>query len=177
MNRKYLYDFGVSQDDTLSELRALELISGDRVLCIASAGEVPLELLVNSDQSITIDAVDIAPSQLMLSNLKLQAALALDTEEAARFLGYLTSNKESRKNGFSKPKRTCRSMRFSFGRIIPKYLRMVLFIWEGMKPISLFLPRWDECYSEENIKSLDFSNAKVFMSRKPISIHNCGPDC
>jgi S-adenosylmethionine:diacylglycerol 3-amino-3-carboxypropyl transferase len=61
MKRKYIYDFGVSQDDPQSELKTLELTQGDRVLCIASAGEVPLELLANSDQSITIDAVDIAP--------------------------------------------------------------------------------------------------------------------
>lgn len=104
MKRKYLYDFGVSQDDPQSELRALQLIPGDRVLCIASAGEVPLELLVNSDPSIVVDAVDIAPSQLMLSNLKLRAALTLETDEVARFLGYLPSDKQSRENWFQQIK-------------------------------------------------------------------------
>lgn len=100
MKRKYLYDFGISQDDPQSELRGLQLTPGDRVLCIASAGEVPLELLVNSNPSIVIDAVDIAPSQLMLSNLKLNAAVTLETDEAARFLGYLPSDKQSRENWF-----------------------------------------------------------------------------
>ncbi len=120
MNRKYLYDFGVSQDDTRSELRALELIPSDRVLCIASAGEVPLELLVNSDSSITIDAVDIASSQLMLSNLKLQAALALQTEEAARFLGYLPSDKQSRKKWLQKIKDNLPEQEIQFWQRNPK---------------------------------------------------------
>lgn len=66
--RNYLYDFGLSQDDPLSELRVLHLREGDRVLCIASAGEVPLELLVASPDSVKIDAMDIAENQLFLSN-------------------------------------------------------------------------------------------------------------
>lgn len=80
-----LYDFCISQDDPATELRALNLSLGDRVLCVASAGEVPLELLVNSDESIKIDAVDISGPQLYLSNLKFKAAMALKGTEAARF--------------------------------------------------------------------------------------------
>lgn len=94
--QKFLYDFGVAQDDPRSELNALELIAGDRVLCIASAGEIPLELLVNSDASIPIDAVDIDHHQLYLSNLKLQAALTLDNWDAAGFLGFLPADMKSR---------------------------------------------------------------------------------
>ena len=117
MARKYLYDFGVSQDDPRSELRALELKPGDRVLCIASAGEVPLELLVNSESSITIDAVDIASPQLMLTNLKFKTALVLETEEAARFLGYLPSNKQARER--------------SFHQIKADLLEQEIFFWEN----------------------------------------------
>ena len=94
--QKFLYDFGVAQDDPRSELRALNPVSGDRILCIASAGEVPLELLVNSDASIPIDAVDIDHRQLYLSNLKLQAAQTLNDWDAARFLGFLPADMKNR---------------------------------------------------------------------------------
>lgn len=120
MKQRYLYDFGVSQDDPSSELRALELTPGDRVLCIASAGEVPLELLVNSDPSIEIDAVDIAPSQLMLSNLKLHAALTLEANEAARFLGYLFSDKQTREKWFEQIKGNLPEQEVQFWEDNPK---------------------------------------------------------
>jgi len=120
MKRKYIYDFGVSQDDPRSELRALELKSGDRVLCIASAGEVPLEMLVNSDRSIIIDVVDIASSQLMLSNLKLKTALTFETEEAARFLGYLPSNAQARKMSFQKLRADLPEQEVHFWKRYPK---------------------------------------------------------
>lgn len=94
--QKYLYDFGVAQDDPRSELSALDPVEGDRVLCIASAGEVPLELLVNSDASIAIDAADIDYHQLYLSNLKLKAAQTLNDWDAARFLGFLPADRRNR---------------------------------------------------------------------------------
>ncbi|HKK44821.1 MAG TPA: DUF3419 family protein [Balneolaceae bacterium] len=96
LRRKFIYDFGVSQDDPLTELRVLDPKPGDRILCIASAGEVPIELLVNTPSSIKIDAVDIAESQLFLSNLKLKAAISLEPTDAARFLGYLPANRNQR---------------------------------------------------------------------------------
>lgn len=46
---KILYDFGVTQYYPGSEIRTLNPVPGHRILCIASAGEVPLELLVNRD--------------------------------------------------------------------------------------------------------------------------------
>lgn len=94
--QKFLYDFGVAQDDPESEMRALNLVPGDRLLCIAGAGEVPLELLVNSNKTIMIDAVDIDHHQLYLSNLKIHAALALDNWDAARFLGFLPADMKKR---------------------------------------------------------------------------------
>ncbi len=114
LKRKFLYDFGVSQDDPGSELKALKPIPGDRMLCIASAGEVPLELLVNSHASIAIDAVDIAESQLYLSNLKLKAAVTLKTEEAARFLGYLSSDRSTRIAWFEQIRDTLPEQEVSF---------------------------------------------------------------
>lgn len=99
-NRNFIYDFGVSQDDPKSELSALTLQENDHVLCIASAGEVPLELLVHSPESVIVDAVDIAPSQLFLSRLKLRAALVLDTISAARFLGYMPAKDSERVSWF-----------------------------------------------------------------------------
>lgn len=92
----YLYDFGVAQDDPRSELEALKPVAGDRILCIASAGEVPLELLINSELSIPVHAVDIDFKQLYLSNLKLTAALALEGSDAARFLGYMPAKMKAR---------------------------------------------------------------------------------
>lgn len=101
LKRRYIYDFGLSQDDPSSELRVLDLREGDRVLCIASAGEVPLELLVKSPDTVRIDSVDIAEAQLYLSNLKLQASLRLGGKDAAYFLGYRPAEKSDRKEWFS----------------------------------------------------------------------------
>src|SRR6056297_2249335 len=100
----FIYDFGISQDDAASELMALNLSVGDRVLCVASAGEIPLEFLVNSDETIEIDAVDISEKQLYLSNLKLQAAIELEATDAAKFLGYIQVDQLKRKQLFNRIK-------------------------------------------------------------------------
>jgi S-adenosylmethionine:diacylglycerol 3-amino-3-carboxypropyl transferase len=94
--REFIYDFGLAQDDAKSELSALNLKENDRVLCIASAGEIPLEMLVNSHESVTIDAVDIAASQIYLSKLKLKAALHFERIQAAQFLGYMPADETDR---------------------------------------------------------------------------------
>jgi S-adenosylmethionine-diacylglycerol 3-amino-3-carboxypropyl transferase len=92
---KILYNFGISQDDALTENDSLQLKEGDHLLCIASAGEVPLNLLTLKD--LRIDAVDISLNQLYLCKLKLAAINALEPSEAASFLGFLdcTSNMRS----------------------------------------------------------------------------------
>ena len=95
---KFLFNFGFSQDDAETERKALDLQPGDKVLCIASAGEVPLNLLAFSD--VFIDAVDISLPQLSLAKLKLTAAIHLDPKEAARFLGYLPATTEERHRAF-----------------------------------------------------------------------------
>ena len=95
-----IYNFGMSQDDARTEARALELKPGDRMLCIASGGEVPLNLLAMEE--VKIDAVDISPGQLNLSKLKLHAALTLEPVEAARFLGFMEADPETRRQYFDK---------------------------------------------------------------------------
>ncbi len=91
---KHLYNFGISQDDAQTERRALELQRSDRLLCIASAGEVPLNLLALED--LKIDAVDTSSAQLHLSRLKLLAALHLDPGDAASLIGYKPCDEKKR---------------------------------------------------------------------------------
>lgn len=90
----FLYNFGISQDDSESERKALDIQKGDRLICLASAGEVPLNLLSTTD--LLIDAVDISLPQLHLSRLKLMAAIHLEPLEAARMIGYQPCTREER---------------------------------------------------------------------------------
>lgn len=91
---KNLFDFGIAQEDALTENNALELKPLDRLLCITSAGEVPLNLLALNDIKIT--SVDISENQNAMLRLKLNAALLLEPLEAAGFLGYMKMNGEQR---------------------------------------------------------------------------------
>jgi S-adenosylmethionine-diacylglycerol 3-amino-3-carboxypropyl transferase len=84
---KFLYNFGMSQDDAETERKALDLQERRRLVCIASAGDTALNLLAVS--SVSIDAVDLSSAQLSLVKLKMAAALLLEPGEAARFLGFL----------------------------------------------------------------------------------------
>ena len=89
------YTFGISQEDALTELKALDLHSGDRLLCIASGGEVPLNLAALVDD-LHITAVDTTLPQVFLTRLKFRAALELPPLEAAQFLGYLPAAPSTR---------------------------------------------------------------------------------
>ncbi len=82
---RFLYDFGISQDDPGIEKMALNL-EGTNLLCIASGGEVPLSLLSHAD--VKIKALDISESQIRLCRLKLASILSLEPREAAGFLGF-----------------------------------------------------------------------------------------
>lgn len=82
----FIYNFGLSQEDERTEARALALGPNDRVLSIASAGEMALSLV--SMGAAKVIAVDIDPAQLHLARLKLAAACTLKRSEAIRFLGY-----------------------------------------------------------------------------------------
>jgi S-adenosylmethionine:diacylglycerol 3-amino-3-carboxypropyl transferase len=83
----FLYNYGICQEDVLTERSALDLSDGDNLLCIASAGEVPLGLATLKNVNIT--AVDTSPAQLMLCRIKQAAALHLESLAAAAFLGYM----------------------------------------------------------------------------------------
>jgi len=83
---KPLYHFGLSQEDPISEIQALDLNDGDSLLCICSAGEIPLNMAALKD--VTIVAVDVSENQLRLARLKRRAAADLPSSEAADFLGY-----------------------------------------------------------------------------------------
>jgi len=97
---KYLFDYGISQEDAVTELNGLNLQSGDSLLCICSGGEIPLSLLALKD--IKVKAIDISPHQLRLSQLKMLAVLNLEPNEAAKFLGFTKCSSENRRKYFTK---------------------------------------------------------------------------
>ena len=70
----FLYNFGFGQEDELTQAAAIEVENGN-VLCIASAGDLPLSLLALGARKIT--AVDISESQLHLCLLKSAAIQGL----------------------------------------------------------------------------------------------------
>ena len=96
-----LYDFGLSQEDPLTELHLLNIGPHDNVLCIASGGEVPLTLLCLRP-GVKITAVDISPSQIMLCRLKKEAAIRLPFPQNAHFLGYGNMETAARRSAFVK---------------------------------------------------------------------------
>ena len=96
---KFLYDFGISQDDPLVEGFGLDL-EGSNLLCIASGGEIPLSLLAKHETKIT--AIDISVNQIRLCRLKLASVLALDPNEAAPFLGFTKCSQQERLSYFSR---------------------------------------------------------------------------
>jgi len=91
---EHLFDFGISQEDVQTENRVLNMKSGDRLICITSAGDVPLNLLALND--IKISSVDISENQNFLLKIKLKAALSLEPTEAAKFLGFIKTSSEHR---------------------------------------------------------------------------------
>jgi S-adenosylmethionine-diacylglycerol 3-amino-3-carboxypropyl transferase len=94
----FLYNYGISQEDVLTECKALKLTGSDSLLCIASAGEIPLNIAALSD--VKIIASDISASQIRLCQLKQAAALNLDASTAASFLGYMSMEADKREEIF-----------------------------------------------------------------------------
>lgn len=84
----FLFDFGLSQEDPLTEQFILDVKPGDKILSLASAGDVPLSLL-GMNENIDIKAVDISESQIKLCRLKLASAITLENPLNGRFLGYM----------------------------------------------------------------------------------------
>jgi S-adenosylmethionine-diacylglycerol 3-amino-3-carboxypropyl transferase len=83
----FLFDFGVSQEDPLTEQFVLNIQPSDHILSVASGGEVPLSL-ISLHEKLRVTAVDISNSQISLCRIKLQAALHLDFPENGQFLGF-----------------------------------------------------------------------------------------
>jgi len=94
------YNYGISQEDALTEQRALDIRENDRLLCVASAGEIPLNLLALG--RVAIEAVDVSAAQLYLSQLKMGACRALEPLEAAEFLGFMDASAEKRRRLFDR---------------------------------------------------------------------------
>jgi len=94
LNKKPPYNFGISQEDALTELKALELNEGDSLLCIASGGEIPLNILAM--RNIRIVACDISMEQVYLSKIKLAAILHLEQDQAAKLIGLYPSDAKER---------------------------------------------------------------------------------
>lgn len=81
-----LYNFGLSQEDPLTEIKGLDLADGDSLLCVASAGEIPLSMAALKNVSVV--AVDVSENQLRLCRIKQRAAICLEPTDGAGFLGY-----------------------------------------------------------------------------------------
>lgn len=90
----FLYDFGFGQEDELTQAAAIQA-EGGRILCIASAGDLPLSLLALGASEIM--AIDISEPQLHLCRLKSAAILGLQREDAAKFLGFMPAGATERK--------------------------------------------------------------------------------
>jgi len=91
-----LFDFGISQEDPQSELKVLDIHANDRILSLASAGEVPLGLMALQD-NISVKAVDISEPQVKLCRLKSATAVHLAFPLNGQFLGYAKLDQKKRK--------------------------------------------------------------------------------
>ncbi len=92
----HLFDFGIAQEDPLTEFHVLDIQPGDHVLCVASGGEIPLSLLCLQPE-IKITAVDISPGQLALCRLKMEAATLIPSPLNAAFLGFMPCDANERR--------------------------------------------------------------------------------
>jgi S-adenosylmethionine-diacylglycerol 3-amino-3-carboxypropyl transferase len=81
----FLYNFGFGQEDELTQAASIQVENGS-VVCIASAGDLPLSLLALGARKII--AVDISEPQLHLCHLKSAAIQSLERGDAAKFLGF-----------------------------------------------------------------------------------------
>ncbi len=94
------YNFGLSQEDVVTEIKGLDLTNGDSLLCIAGGGEIPLTIAGLYD--VNIVAVDYSENQLRLCRLKQVAANRLEPTRAAGFLGYIHEQGIQREHIFLK---------------------------------------------------------------------------
>jgi S-adenosylmethionine-diacylglycerol 3-amino-3-carboxypropyl transferase len=78
-------NYSSSNEDSLSEIRALRIRDTDTVLCITGGGARPLDLLSESPGKIV--SIDMNPCQNHLLELKIAAIRALPYTELLEFLG------------------------------------------------------------------------------------------
>lgn len=78
-------NFTSSNEDGRTELAALDLSPGDRVLCLTASGTRPLDLLLGGPGDIL--AIDINPAQNHLLRLKIAAFKTLSDDELYAYLG------------------------------------------------------------------------------------------
>jgi S-adenosylmethionine:diacylglycerol 3-amino-3-carboxypropyl transferase len=97
-DNRFLFNYGISQEDALTECKVLKLTGGDSLLCIASAGEIPLNIAALSD--VRIIASDVSASQIRLCRLKQTAAINSDAVTAASFLGFMRMEESLREKFF-----------------------------------------------------------------------------
>ena len=81
-------------EDTEVVLNALEIKPGDRCLSIASAGDNSLSLLAKAPEQVV--ALDLNPTQLALSALKIAGIKNLRREDLMTLLGFLPARPEKR---------------------------------------------------------------------------------
>jgi len=93
-----LFNYGISQEDAITEFKALKLREGDSLICIASAGEIPLNIAAMADVKIT--AADISVNQIRLCRIKQMTALNFEATTAASFLGYMNMQENERERIF-----------------------------------------------------------------------------
>ncbi len=94
----FLYNFGFGQEDEVSQAVSIQVENGN-VLCIASAGDLPLSLLALGARKIL--AIDISEPQLHLCRLKSAAIQRLEKEDAAKFIGFAPAGSSERKRWLS----------------------------------------------------------------------------
>ena len=95
---EFLFNYGISQEDAFTECKALSLTGGDSLLCIASAGEIPLNIAAMNN--VKIVASDVSSNQIRLCRLKQIAALKTDPLSAASFIGYMSMEQGKREEIF-----------------------------------------------------------------------------
>ncbi len=86
-------NYSSSNEDSLSEIKALKIGEADRVVCITGSGARTLDLLVAKPAGIV--SLDFNPCQNHLLELKMGAIAALTHEEFLEFLGIQPSAKRT----------------------------------------------------------------------------------
>ena len=84
-------NYTASNEDSRSEIEALQITPEDQILCITGSGSRPLDLLTQSPQRIV--AVDFNPCQNFLLELHVTAISELTYEGFIAFMGITPSPK------------------------------------------------------------------------------------